>query len=89
MRDATKGAAEAAVGFEDAGAAVNVRWGAAFCRDAREWDIFTLERVLSISIVGRVFRGVGEGISRCELSCWLRSQECLRVLAEQIFELGA
>ena len=43
VRDGAKGAGEAAVGFEDADAAVNVSGCAGFFGDAGERDVFTLE----------------------------------------------
>ncbi len=89
MGDGAKGVGEAAVGFEDADAAVNVGRGIAFFGDAGERDVLTFERVLAIGVVRRVFRGVGErGLWR-EFFCWFRSQERHRLLTEQIFELGA
>jgi hypothetical protein len=91
VRNAAKGAGETAVGFQNAGAAVNVRRSAAFFGDAGEGDVVTLERVLTIGEVRRVVGRIGEDDPFSVWFCWIRSQECLRPLAlvEQFFELGA
>ncbi len=92
MRDAAEGAGEAAVGVEDAGAAVDVGWGAVFFGDAGERDVFTFERAVAIRIVGRVFGGVGWNDPFCFwfLLDFQESRAPLAAaLAEQVFELGA
>src|SRR5271163_3055936 len=91
MRDGAEGAGEAAVGVENAGAAVNVRRGAALFGDAGERDVFTFESAVAIGEVRRVFGGIGEDDPFFVWFCWIRSQGCLRPrpLTEQVFELGA